>query len=232
MERLLIKFTKGEDVKFISHLDTMRTIHRAFRRAGLPVSYSNGFNPHPNISIAAPLTLGVSSVGEYLDVELDEALPEKEVIERLNNNLPYGMRALNAIYIKEKKVPSMAAVNGAKYTIIMKHSGVSMKECDEVLKNIMNASEILKMKKSKKGPKEVNVRDLIIDLTIAGYNSEELEVDAFVMAGSNGSLSMDILSSIIEDFSDKKIFGYPSPIRKNIFTNKDGKWIDLLTFFK
>ncbi|MEF9952322.1 MAG: TIGR03936 family radical SAM-associated protein [Clostridium sp.] len=232
MERLLIKFTKGDETKFISHLDTMRTMHRAFRRAELPVAYSQGFNPHPNMSIASPLTLGVASVGEYLDVEFDEFVDTKEVIERLNNNLPLGIRALNAVYIKEKKIASMAAVNGAKYTINMNHTGLSMKDCSKILKDILNAEEILKMKKSKKGPKEINVRPLIIELTIAGYNSEEVEVDAFVMAGSNGSLSMEILASIIEDFSEKNIYGYPCPIRKNIFTNNQGKWMDLLTFFK
>ncbi|MEG0370792.1 MAG: TIGR03936 family radical SAM-associated protein [Clostridium sp.] len=232
MERLLIKFTKNDEVKFISHLDTMRTIHRSLRRAGLPVSYSQGFNPHPSISVAAPLSLGLSSIGEYADIDFDFYVEEKEVIRILNEKLPFGMRVLSAIYIKEKKISAMAAVNGAKYTLRMKHNNISMVECKSYLNDILLQEEILKMKRSKKGPKETNVRPLILDLSVTGYNEEEVEIDAFIMAGSNGSLSIDMLTSIISDFSQDKIKGYNCLMRRNIYTKQADKWIDLLSFYK
>lgn len=232
MERLLLKITKNEAAKFISHLDSMRTIHRALRRSGIPVSYSNGFNPHPSISVAAPLSLGISSIGEYVDVDLDYFVDEKEIIEKLNLSLPLGMKVLNAVYVKGKKPASMSSVHGAKYTIRMEHSVESKAICEDYIKNILSSEEILKMKKTKKGLKEVNLRPLIIDLKVSDFNLEELEIETFVRAGSNGSISIDLLASILKDFSNGDIHGYPYAQRKNIYTYVDDKWVDLLTFYK
>ena len=80
--RYVIKFTKGENIKFIGHLDLMRTIQRIIKRSGLPVEYSKGFNPHMSLSIAQPLSVGVYSDGEYLDLVLTESLGVGEVIEK------------------------------------------------------------------------------------------------------------------------------------------------------
>lgn len=76
--RMALKFAKGSDVKYISHLDLQRAFQRAFRRSGLPIKYSQGFNPHAKISFASALAVGVTSSGEYLDVELeDRAMPSR-----------------------------------------------------------------------------------------------------------------------------------------------------------
>ena len=78
-DRYVIKFTKGADIKFIGHLDLMRTIQRIIKRSGLPVEYSKGFNPNMALSIAQPLSVGVYSDGEYLDLVLTESLGVGEV---------------------------------------------------------------------------------------------------------------------------------------------------------
>lgn len=70
--RYLIKFTKEADIKFVAHLDLMRTIQRIIRRSGLPIEYSKGFNPHMTLSIAQPLSVGVYSEGEYMDIVLSK----------------------------------------------------------------------------------------------------------------------------------------------------------------
>ena len=88
--RYVIKFTKGENIKFIGHLDLMRTIQRIIKRSGLPVEYSKGFNPHMSLSIAQPLSVGVYSDGEYLDLVLTESLGVGEVIEKLNASSSKG----------------------------------------------------------------------------------------------------------------------------------------------
>ena len=83
--RYVIKFTKGDNIKFIGHLDLMRTIQRIIKRSGLPVEYSKGFNPHMSLSIAQPLSVGVYSDGEYLDLVLTEELSCEDVINKLND---------------------------------------------------------------------------------------------------------------------------------------------------
>lgn len=232
MERYLIKITKENEVKFISHLDTMRTFHRALKRAKVPVSYSNGFNPHASISFAAPLSLGIASIGEYVDVDIDEFIEEIDLKERLNKALPLGMRALEVLSIKEKRPPAMKAVEGVKYSLTLNHNIEDIKTCENYIKNILSNEEILKLKKTKKGIKEVNVRPLIVDLKIASFSEEELEIEAFIKAGNNGSLSISILTEILKDYSENKITGYKESQRKNIYTLVDSKWVDLLTFYK
>ena len=79
-----VKFTKGEEVKFIGHLDIMRLFQRAIKRAKLPVAYSQGFNPHQLLSFASPLTLGATSEGEYGDIEMAEKIEPYIVMQELN----------------------------------------------------------------------------------------------------------------------------------------------------
>ena len=85
--RYLIKFSKGEGIKFISHLDLMRTIQRIIRRSGVPIEYSKGFNPHMALSLAQPLSVGVYSDGEYMDIVLTEEMKVADLLARLNELL-------------------------------------------------------------------------------------------------------------------------------------------------
>jgi len=90
--RLCLKYSLEEEGCFLSHLDLMRLMERAFRRANLPLAFSEGFNPHPRVSFASALAVGVTSEGEYLDVQLRENIPIQEVQKRLNMALPSGIR--------------------------------------------------------------------------------------------------------------------------------------------
>jgi radical SAM-linked protein len=96
MQRIKIKFTKGEEVKFISHRDLMRTFQRAIRRAGLPILYSQGFNPHMKISWGNALKVGVVSAGEYAELHIDGWIRPRDALERLNQTLPKGLEIIEA----------------------------------------------------------------------------------------------------------------------------------------
>lgn len=99
--RYLIKYTKGDEIKYVAHLDLMRTIQRILRRSELPVEYSKGFNPHIILSIAQPLSVGVASKGEYMDVEFKEEVDEKVIKDTLNANTPIGIEILDVKKAKE-----------------------------------------------------------------------------------------------------------------------------------
>jgi radical SAM-linked protein len=90
-------FSKKNDLKFISHLDLMRLFSRAFRRAGIPVKITEGFNPHPKFSIKRALKLGVESENEEASVVLTQALAPLDFTQRLNNQLPEGIFIKSAI---------------------------------------------------------------------------------------------------------------------------------------
>ena len=99
MFQVKVKYTKGEEIKFISHRDLMRAFQRAIRRAELPMAYSQGFNPHMKISWGDALKVGTTSEGEYATLQFETWIKPKEVQERLNQTLPPGIKILEAVVI-------------------------------------------------------------------------------------------------------------------------------------
>jgi len=171
-----IKFSKVGTIKFIGHLDLMRTFQKIFRRSELPVAYSEGFNPHQIFSIAAPLALGVTSNGEYLDVKFTKELNPTEIKDALNSTCPEGIEVLEVIPLSEDEPAAMASVGYAKYKI--KFSNINISEND--IDNFLNNEEIIIKKKSKKGRiKDLNIRP--------GIHSISLDEDNLIMVLATGS---------------------------------------------
>ncbi|MBQ6819983.1 MAG: DUF2344 domain-containing protein [Clostridium sp.] len=198
--RYIIKFTKESNIKFISHLDLMRTIQRVIRRADLPMEYSKGFNPHMALSIAQPLSVGVYSDAEYMDIVLVEELNENEVIDRLNSKTASGIKFLTAkkVINKEgqKKLPqTMALVDAARFTI--KILCEDAKVVEEKLKELNEKSEWITIKKSKKGEKEVNLKNMIKENKF-WISNDELIMNILVSSGSREHLSPDLVVSYIK----------------------------------
>jgi radical SAM-linked protein len=106
VQRLRVRYAKGETLKYISHLDLARSWERAFRRAGLPLAYSQGFNPRPRFQIAAALPVGVTGRAELLDVWLVEPLAPEAALSRLRPALPPGLEALDAEEV-DLRAPSL-----------------------------------------------------------------------------------------------------------------------------
>ena len=94
MQRLRFSFSRGREVKYISHLDLMRLWERAFRRARIPLAYSEGYTPHPRLSLAAPLPIGVTSETELMDITLQKPLSPYLLIQIMSQNLPCGIQIL------------------------------------------------------------------------------------------------------------------------------------------
>jgi radical SAM-linked protein len=116
-QRLRLTFSRGEAVKYITHLDLMRTWERALRRAGVPVSYSEGFSPHAQIAIAAPLPVGTTSDAELMDVFLDERMTPRAFTDAVTPQLPAG---LGLVRVREAamSLPSLQAdARSARYEV-------------------------------------------------------------------------------------------------------------------
>lgn len=99
MSVIKITYTKGEEVKFISHLDLMRAISRAIRRANIPIAYSQGFNPRMKMSFGQALKVGQSSESEEAKLTFEQDIPPEEVMKKINDTLPLGIQILTAIKI-------------------------------------------------------------------------------------------------------------------------------------
>jgi len=117
--RLRIRFAKGEPLKYISHLDLARTWERVFRRAGLPVAYSQGFNPRPRFQIAAALPVGVTGQAELLDLWLTEPLSPAEILARLRPQLPPGL-TIHGVEAVDAQSPSLQSqMRAAEYRAVV-----------------------------------------------------------------------------------------------------------------
>ena len=112
-----IVFYKGGLLKFVGHLDVMRTLQRAMRRAGIPLAYSQGFNPHPLMSFASPLALGCIGEKEIMEIKLEEDMTDEAILEQLGQQLPDGLRLISCRTIEEQGHSAMAKVQAALYRI-------------------------------------------------------------------------------------------------------------------
>ena len=154
--KVRVKFSKTGSLKFISHLDLNRTMQSSFLRSKLPIWYSEGFNPHPKVVFSPPLSVGVSSLTEFVDFKMVAAVPADEVIERLNASFPKGLRA-HACYTP---VTRFCDIKWGLYEIKYELTGDVPADICEKAENILSQKEIMMEKFSKKtGTKMVNIAE-------------------------------------------------------------------------
>ena len=152
MKIIRTKFNKEGDMIYISHLDLQQLLQRAFRRAEIDLVHSQGFNPHPKISYGNALALGTESQGEYVDVEIEEDLSVEEYLNRMNAQLPQGIKFIEAKEI-DKQEPSLASViEYGEYIFTIETEKTLTKEyVKSKILEFMSQDEIMITKKNKKG---------------------------------------------------------------------------------
>lgn len=159
-----IKFRKNGVMKFIGHLDIMRYFQKAIRRAEIPIAFTSGYSPHMIMSFANPLGVGLTSDGEYFDIELTESIASKEVVRRLNEQMVDGMEIVSFVQIPDdKKSKGMSIVAGADYLSSVKNGSLP-EDLAEKLEAFYAQNEICVVKKTKKSEKEVDIRPMIYKL--------------------------------------------------------------------
>lgn len=161
-----IKFRKYGCMKFIGHLDVMRFFQKVMRRADIPIAFTGGFSPHMIMSFANPLGVGVTSDGEYFDIELTEDIDMKAAVERMNQVVVEGIDIVNMVPISDdKKQTGMSIVAAADYLSSLK-SGVFPEDWKEKAAQFMNQPTISILKKTKKSEKEVDIKPMIYKLEV------------------------------------------------------------------
>lgn len=162
--KVRVKFRKYGPVRFIGHLDLMRFFQKAIRRADLDVAYSSGYSPHQIMSFAAPLSVGLTSNGEYMDIELHSMISSKDVVERLNQVSVSGIEILSAKKLPDKAGNAMASVAAASYTVCFREGRKPDFPLAAVLDTFLAQEHILITKEGKKGLREVDIRPGIYEL--------------------------------------------------------------------
>ena len=127
--KIRIKFSKQGAMKFIGHLDTMRYFQKVMRRADVDIRYSEGFSPHQIMSFAAPLGVGLTGSGEYLDIEVLSTDSSVEMVKRLNETMVEGVEVLSYRLLPDNAENAMSIVAACDYTIVLRddyENGLSM----------------------------------------------------------------------------------------------------------
>ncbi len=188
MPDYLVRYEKTGNAKYISHLDFLRTFNRVLRRSKVGIAYSQGFNPHPLLSFALPLSVGVTSECEMLEMTLEKERPNEEIVKMLNDAMPDGIRVLDAH-------PSPGKLAKKIRYAIYQVKAVPMPDAKQI-ESFMALSEVIMDKKTKSGIKECDIREDII--------SVEWTPDALIMklsAGSQANLKPDLVLHAIEKYT-------------------------------
>lgn len=164
-----IKFQKYGVMKFIGHLDMMRYFQKAIRRAGIDIAYSEGYSPHQIMSFAAPLGVGVTSDGEYFDIEVKSSKSSEAAIEALNQTMVEGIRVLEYKKLPDTAKTAMSLVSAADYLVYVKPGYKALAESVEELQAKVEAfyqeqDEINIKKQTKKREINMNLKPLIYEM--------------------------------------------------------------------
>lgn len=168
MNKYRLLFTKTGRAVYISHLDLMRTLTRAFLRSELSLKYSEGFNPHPNISIALPLSVGCESVCEIMDFKLLDDISADEILKLLSSQLPEGIEALE-VYESERKIKELKWL---RISGVFEYDERDAAEMTSALTEFFDTESIVITKKTKRGMGETDIKPAIkeISFTTQGDN--------------------------------------------------------------
>ena len=197
MSNYIIKYSRGEEVKYISHLDFVKFIQRAVRRADLPMLYSCGFNPHPQMAIALPLSVGVTSDCELMRIGFDGDFSENEIKNTLNSVLPDGFSVTMVKNCKDAKI-DFSAINRADYICECEMEGKTEFDVERFLSN----DKILVMKKSKSGIKEADIKPHIHSMKLIDVNDDIVTFSMCLSAGNEYNLKPDTVIDAMMKYDD------------------------------
>lgn len=247
MSKYIIEFSKTGTICYTSHLDLMRIFKRVFKRAGIALAYSQGFNPHPKMGFAQPLSLGYWGMEEYIEFETAEEWQPDQLLQRLAGGLPEGIE-LKRILEAEHLTKTLAAhTEAAQYLIEIPLTGsmdgapvdpddvaapVDLSDPRAVWHAYMDQDEILawKRQKKKKEPKQIDIKPMIREITFtpvqgggasgtAGVSA--LYVDALLDGGSHSNLSPElVITTAMERLGIRTDRSEISVVRKKLLFDK------------
>lgn len=233
--KLRIKFKKYGSVRFIGHLDVMRFYQKALRRAGIDVTYTTGFSPHQVMSFASPLGVGLTSNGEYMDIQVN-SLPQPEegtalLVKRLNDASVPGLDVISARILPEDAGNAMASVAAASYTVRFREGrepvfisaqaqgtaalDAAAEPMQKALTAFLAKDEILITKETKHGVREVNLRPGIYELTWRD-GAFSMLVDASSAGNIKPSL---VIGALVEDCGETLQENALLITREDVFTD-------------
>lgn len=229
--KIRIKFKKNGVMKFIGHLDIMRYFQKAMRRANIDIAYSEGFSPHQIMSFAAPLGVGLTSDGEYLDIEVKSTKSSKDAIKDLNDTMVDGIEVLEYKKLPDQAKNAMSIVAAADYKIFYKEGyeiPYSVKEWREKRKEFFDdREEVLITKKTKKSEKVMDLKQLVYDFQIL----EEENRPVFylnVCTGSTDNVKPELVLEAFYEYLNRSYDAFAFQIhRLDVYAKEEENYVTL-----
>ena len=218
--KLIAAYQKGNEIAMISHLDIQRTLQRAFRRAGIPLLYSNGFNPHPQFSFATAAATGMSSDCEWFEVQLSEEMAPEEFVRRANEVMPQGMRVSDAFAAPENYGSLSAKLRAAEYRVELQFlESVSKEKLAETLEAMLTG-EIIIQKRTKGGIRPVDMRPYILRVSVGQVEGDQAALLVLGKLQADGGLRVDaFIDALLERLDAHAAYEIH---RTNMFFAEDG----------
>lgn len=222
---LRIQYRKNGMMKFLSHLDMVRLVERSLRRGQMPLKFSQGFNPHPKIAFAAPLSVGLTSDYELVDIEMTEAIDLAAFKELFPSIFPGGIEFVRAQHLEQSK-SLMSLVTDCAYAVKVMGSPETLKVFAKMAENVMNKEELNVVKKSKekrKPDKTVNIRPQIKELSVLDQSDEEVVLRMKLATGSAANLKPETVVAVIAEQAEISIDPYDVRIHRVMLYGEEGK---------
>ena len=201
--RARVKFAKTGIMRYVGHLDLMRFFQKAVKRANLPIRYSEGFNPHQIMSFASPLGVGLTSEGEYMDIDLKEQVDEASALKSLNENMVEGLEITGFNYLPDDAEKCMSAVTAASYIVTYKDSKDDACYIDNIIdlkeKFFDESNSINIIKKTKKGERELDLKPLIYRFNLI-IKEGVPEYDLLLSSGSTDNIKPELVVKAFHEF--------------------------------
>ena len=198
--RMMVAFEKGAALRYIGHLDLMRTVQRGLRRSNLPIKYSNGFNPHIRLSFAAPLSVGVIGLNELMEVPLEDGVTTEEFIARMNEVLPACLQMRSCHEIDDTYPALMSLVAGADYRIAFPKCDTGRKAA-KAFEAFMALDSYVASRRTKSGENPCDIRPFVIDGSCE-EDSEGFQIRLRTIATQAGMLKPSLWFDSLREFAE------------------------------
>ena len=209
-------FEKTGNARYISHLDLMRVFQRAFKRAGLPLTHTQGFNPRASVSIALPLSLGVESRCELLDFDLEHPVDCGEIREKLNAALIEGVH-IREVYEQGQKLKNLALLQSR---LVLEYDRQLPDDAVERIRNLFSQPALVVEKKGKNGTAQQDIIPLLRRLSVRELSDSEVELSA-LHSCQNPSLNPRLLAAAILKYQPPLASDYVRCFREEIFDTNE-----------
>lgn len=196
--RAMIRFGKQPRLRFISHLDLQRFFQRALNRTGLPIAWTQGFNPHPILSFGSALALGWTSEYEILDVKLSAPMGRKRTEDAMRAALPVDLPVLEVRMVDDRHPAPMAMVRASDYEITL--SGETAAATLDAAEEFLRRESVMAMRKTKSGEREVDIRPMALSLEREGD-----VLSARLMLTEKDTLKPDLLVRALADIAGVEV---------------------------